>query len=265
VLNIDLDGLEEWDAVSKWNNEARGYITVMTLVDETKPLKINYTLVDKDGFETKAIVDDYLTDKQRRDANILLNKEEYGEDMDNWIQHRDMADLKKILTDKVDELKSTTPVSVKKTVPEAGTESIVKEKEVITTNTTVTVEKEPEPKSEVITVRLAVNFTGNRKSFSDEDQAAKVLTPILKYLKQDPRNSVTLYPLTAAYEGEDLIDWGGILGDGDFAEDLVELRGETLTNWFIDGGANPDQVNISIDSRNFSKAPLVIGKVTVHE
>jgi RHS repeat-associated protein len=124
VLNIDLDGLEEWDAISKWNDEAQGYITEMTLIDENKLLQLNYTLVDKDGSTTKAVVDDYLSAKQRRDANIILDPDDqYADDIGNWAQHRDKVDLKKALANKIDKMKSTTPVESAKTT--GGSKEVV--------------------------------------------------------------------------------------------------------------------------------------------
>jgi RHS repeat-associated protein len=188
ILNIDLDGLEDFDVISYWSEEAGGYITKMTLLSDRDatdiPLKLHYTLTTKDGNLIKKDVDHYLTEKQKRDGEIIMRK---GTNYGLYTQHRDQADLANLLDPK----KSTTPVSLNKPIPKQPTpkKSPIVDK----------VPTAPKPATKTIDINLkGANFDGNSSDIDGpglslrSDDISEILKPATDILKNDPTATLTI-------------------------------------------------------------------------
>ena len=121
------------------------------------------------------------------------------------------------------------------------------------------------PSPSISKLKLDIEFNGNRKSFANPSLANRTLQPILKALKENSSNTVSLSPNTMYERGVDVLDLWGFAGDADTSDELVEMRGETIIKWFTDRGVNRDQIKISIDDENFENKINVTGTLTKYE
>lgn len=125
-------------------------------------------------------------------------------------------------------------------------------------------EKKEEPhKDPVITqLTLDIPFVDNRAEFDGDPSS--VLNDVLKKLRDNPANSVTLQPNTLYKQGEDILDLWGLTGDADTSDELVKMRGDLIKKWFKDRGIDK-QVNIQVGDSNFNNAVNVTGTLTTIE
>ncbi|MEL6811723.1 MAG: hypothetical protein AAFP76_10350 [Bacteroidota bacterium] len=157
------------------------------------------------------------------------------------------------------EVKKKTPASVRKPPKKKRKPEKKEPKEVPKQSPTVEKE-EPKPMQKDLT--LNIPFVNNRVRFAGNP--SRVLNAILYILRKDPRNKIRLSPNTAYSKGVDIIDGWGIFGDADTSDELVQRRGNTIRNWFLNRGVPPSQIIIDT-SNSFNKKVNVTGTLTVYQ